>query len=79
MAFSVPKPKMGGGMPKTPASAKFGLGSRPASLRDTGLARVKPTKPAAVPNTRDYSTKGSPATALQPGNPMPPIGGQGGI
>ena len=77
MAFTVPKPKMGGGAPKTPASAKFALGSRPASLRDTGIPRVKAPKPAAAPNTRDYSTKGAPATALQPGNPMPPTGSQG--
>ena len=68
------KPSLGIGAPKAPPTAKFALGTRPASLR--GKPALEPKMPKA-PNTRDYGTKTPPATAIQPGNPMP--GNQTGI
>ena len=69
----IKKPPTSLGAPKTPPMAKFDLGTRPGSLR--GKPLPTPPKSAAAPNTRDYSTKTPPATAIQPGNPMPPMGG----
>ena len=66
------KPSMSLGKPKAPAQAKFVLGSRPTSLRQKPPAEAKPMK---APNTRNYGVKTPPATAIQPGNPMPPMGG----
>lgn len=73
------KPKLSTVKSAGPPAAKFALGSRPASLRDTGLPRVKPavTPPKPLANTRDYP-KAQSATqpaAIQPGNPMPTMGG----
>ena len=77
----VAKPKLSTVSAKSPAPAKFALGSRPESLRDQPVKRVTPPK---LPNTRDYGktqsqSQPAPPAAIQPGNPMPSMGGSGGL
>ena len=72
------KPPTNLGAPKAPPTAKFNLGTRPSSVRGKAPT-FAPPEPAAAPNTRDYGTKTPAATAIQPGNPMPNLGGNGGF
>ena len=70
------KPKLNTVKAAAPPSAKFDLGTRPTSLR----GKPPGTPPKAAPNTRDYGktqslSQPAPPAAIQPGNPMPPMGG----
>ena len=73
-----PKPKLNTVSAKAPAPAKFDLGTRPTSLRG------KPPGTPPKANTRDYPktqslSQPAPPAAIQPGNPMPPMGGPSGF
>ena len=69
------KPKLNTVKATPPPAAKFDLGTRPVSLRGK-----PPGMPPKAANTRDYgktqsTTQPAPPAAIQPGNPMPPMGG----
>ena len=76
----VAKPKLNTVSAKAPPTAKFDVGTRPTSLR----GKPPGTPPKAAPNTRDYEktqslSQPAPPAAIQPGNPMPSMGGPNGI
>lgn len=64
----VAAPKTRLGASKQVPEAKFALGTRPESVRGKN-----PTNMPKASNTRDYGVKTSPATAMQPGNPIAPV------